>query len=161
MNKDEQTNIADENEASQLPQSAQQPDVEEIKTRRWLWYVVTAGVLAVLTLLCGWLFGGYTDVTAKELVGDWSSSFTVPGVVCLGTGLLIWCGNEGAFDMLSYGIRSLFRLFKKDVKDRKYGDFYEYRKARKERKKPFLYMVIVGGAYTLVGVILVIVYSQL
>ena len=141
-------------------QTAAPTDVKE-KSRRWLPYVIAAGVLAVLTLLCGWLFGGYVGGNAKELVGDWSSSFAVPGVVCLGTGLLIWCGNEGAFDMLSYGIKSLFRLFRKDVRDRKYGGFYEYRKAREEKKKPFLYMVVVGGAYTLVGVILIIIYSQL
>lgn len=150
--------------AEALPQkepTQPQPNVQELKRRRWLPYVVAASVLAVLTLLCGWIFGGYTESNARLLVGDWSSSFAVPGIVCLGVGLLIWCGNEGAFDMLGYGVRAFFRLFRKDVLDRKYGGYYEYRQARQSRKKPFLYLVIVGGAYTLVAVVLMIVYTQL
>ena len=148
-------------QAVQTEQPALPPTVVELKKRRWLPYVITVGVLAALTLLCAWPFNGYTASDVKDLVGDWSSAFSVPGIVCMGVGLLIWCGNEGAFDMLSYGVQSLFRLFRKDVRDRKYGGYYEYQQARKNKKKPFLYMVIVGGAYTLVGVVLIIIYTQL
>lgn len=144
-----------ENAASPAPQ----PNVEELPKRRWLAYVITAGVLAALTALCGLLFNGYTSDNTKTLVGAWSSSFSVPGIVCLGVGLLIWCSNEGAFDMLGYGIKSLFRLFRKDVKDRKYGDYYGYQQARRSKKKPCLYLVVVGGGYLLVGIVLIIIYS--
>lgn len=154
---DEQSGAVDDVQAEQNTP----PNVEQLKTRRWLTYVIAAGVLAVLTLLMGILFNGYSAGDAKTLVGAWSSAFSVPGIICLGVGLLIWCSNEGAFDMLSYGVRSFFRLFRKDVKDRKYGDYYGYQQARKDRKKPFLYMIAVGGAYLLVGIILIVIYSQL
>lgn len=138
-----------------------QPNVEKLPKRRRIDYVITVGVVAVLTLLCGLLFEGYTSGDAKTLVGAWSNCFSAPGIVCLGVGLLIWCSNEGAFDMLGYGVRSLFRLFRKDVKDRKYGDFYGYQQARRSRKKPYLFLVVVGGGYLLVGIILIIIYSVL
>lgn len=144
-------------EAEQTPR----PETVTPKGRKWLSYVICASALAVVTLLCAWALGGYTETDVKQLVGNWSSSFFVSGVLCLGVGLLIWCGNEGAFDMLGYGVKSLFRLFRKDVKDRKYGGYYEYAQARKERKKPFLYLVIVGGAYLLVGIVLFVVYWYL
>ena len=148
-------------QAAQTEQPALPPNVVELKKRRWLPYVIAVAVLTVITLVCAIPFNGYSGGDAKPLVGAWSSAFTVPGIICLGVGLLIWCTNEGAFDMLSYGVQSLFRLFRKDVRDRKYGGYYEYQQARKNKKKPFLYMVIVGGAYTLVGVVLIIIHTQL
>ena len=157
----QQTDGANVTPSDEAQPDAPPPNVEELKTRRWLPYVIAVAVLTVITLVCAIPFNGYSGGDAKPLVGAWSSAFTVPGIICLGVGLLIWCTNEGAFDMLSYGVKSLFRLFKKDVKDRKYGGYYEYQQARKNKKKPFLYMVVVGGAYLLVGIILTIIYSQM
>ncbi len=62
--------------------------------------------------------------------------------------------------MLSYAFKSLFRLFKKDVVDRKYGGYYEYTQARREKKRSFWYLVIVGAAYLLVGIVFLIAYYQ-
>lgn len=154
--------VTDESAAgdNETAQPTTPPNVVELKKRRWVPYVVTFAVLAALTLLCAWPMNGYADGTVKELLGIWSSAFAVPGIVCLGAGLLIWCSNEGAFDMLSYGVKAFFRLFRKDVRDRKYGGYYEYQQARRNKKKSFLYMVVSGGVFALVGVVLIIIYSR-
>ena len=127
--------------------------------KRWVPYVITAAALAVMVVLIGWVQGGFSDAKAQTLVGYWSDAFFVPGILCVCFGLLLLASNGGAFDMLAYAFKSLFRLFKKDVVDRKYGGYYEYSQARKAKKRSFAYMLIVGGAYTLVGIALLVVYS--
>lgn len=138
------------------------PNVEEIKGRWWLKYLITAAVLAVFTVLIAWLRGAFAEVTQSvlDLYGvteqqyrfqQWSDAFVIPGVLAVCFGLLIVASNGGAFDMIVYGVKSVFRLFKKDPLDRKYGGFYEYRKARQEKKRTFWYLVIVGAVYVAIA----------
>lgn len=137
------------------------PNVEKLPERRWLPYVITAAVLAVMTVLVAWGRGAFTAKDPEELLRFWCDAFSVPGILGVCFGLLVLASNGGAFDMLAYGVQSLFRLFKKDPIDRKYGGYYEYQQARKEKKRSFWYLVIVGGAYLLVGIVLLIVYMQM
>ena len=127
------------------------PNVVEVRGRWWLKYLITTAVLAVFTVLVAWARGAFVETDQKELLGQLSDAFFVPGILAVCFGLLIVASNGGAFDILSYGVKSLFRLFKKDPLDRKYGGFYEYRKARQEKKRSFWYLVIVGGVFTLIS----------
>lgn len=169
MNTDKQDNLmtdetAEGNSADESLESTAKklpPNVEEVKSRRWLPYVIAVAVLAVFTLLIGWARGGFTETDTRLLLGEWSDAFSVPGILGLGFGLLVLGSNGGAFDMLSYGVKKLFHLFKKDPIDRKYGTFYEYQQARREKKRSFLYLVIVGGAYLTVGLILLFIYLNM
>ena len=156
-NEPEQTQEDEGSNSAKLP-----PNVEEIKERWWLKYLITAGVLAVMVVLTAWMQGAFAKVTEQILeqygvtevqyrFQQWSNAFAVPGILAVCFGLLIVASNGGTFDMLAYGVTSLFRLFKRDPLDRKYGNFYEYRKAKQEKKRDFWYMVIVGGVYTLIG----------
>lgn len=129
--------------------------------RRWVKYVVTSAVLAVAVLLVAWSLGVFAENDPKELLRFLCDAFFVPGVLAVCFGLLVVASNGGTFDMLSYGVRSLFRLFKKDPLDRKYGGFYEYRKSRQKDKRSFWYLVIVGSAYVFVAVVLLIVYNTI
>ena len=138
-------------EESEMSANKLPPNVQEIKDRWWLKYVITFAVLAVFTVLVAWVRGAFISASQKELLGKLSDAFFVPGILAVCFGLLIVASNGGTFDMLAYGVRTLFRLFRKDPKDRKYGGFYEYRKARQEKKRTFWYLVIVGGVFTLIG----------
>ena len=146
-------NGAASDEKKQLP-----PNVEKIKGGQWLPYVITCAVLAVITVLVGWARGGFDNPSIKSLLGDWCDAFFVPGILCVCFGLLVLGSNGGAFDMLAYGVRRLFGLFRKDPIDRKYATFYEYQKSRKEKRRSFWYLIIVGGAYTVVAVVLFALY---
>ena len=128
------------------------PNLVPLKNRWWLRYLITAAVLAVFVVLVAWVRGAFVTTDKKTLLGAISDAFAVPGILAVCFGLLIVASNGGAFDMLAYGVRSVFRLFKKDPLDRKYGGFYEYRKAKQERKRSFWYLVIVGGVYLVIGV---------
>ena len=138
------------------------PPVPEVKGRWWIKYLVTFVVLAVFTVLVAWLRGAFNVVSSSWLADrnitelqcrmqQWSDAFFVPGVLGLGFGLLIVASNGGTFDMLAYGFKAIFRVMKRDVVDRKYGSFYDYRKARQQKKRSFWYLVIIGGLFTLIG----------
>ena len=143
---------AEEGTTKQLP-----PNVEEIKGRWWLPYVITGAVLSVATVLVGWLRGGFVATATDDIVQAWCDAFSIVGVLALCFGLLVIVSNGGAFDMLTYSLKTLFRSFKRDPLDRKYGGYYEYTQARRAKKRSFWYFVIVGGAFLLVGIVLLIV----
>ena len=99
--------------------------------------------------------------TGKALVLDLCDAFTVPGAVMFCFGLLFVATNGGTFDMLAFGVRKLFDLFRKDLTKVKYRTFYDYRQAQKEKKRTFLHFIIVGSAFLLVAIVLLIVYYKI
>ena len=152
--------VAPDDDADNTP-APLPPNMVEVKRRPWLKYVITAGVLAVLTVLTAWARGAFSATEMQDVIGYWCDAFSVPGLITLCIGLLVVASNGGVFDMLVYGVVRLFALFKKDPVDRKYGGYYEYQQSRRAKKRPFWFLVIVGGAYLLVGIILLVVYFQL
>ena len=60
--------------------------------------------------------------------------------------------------MLGYAIRMMIDVFKRDVKDRKYKDFYEYRQAKKEKKRSIAYLLVVGCVMVIIAAFFLIAY---
>ena len=145
--------VPGDSNSKQLP-----PNVEELKSRKWLPYLITFAVLIAVTLLVAWARGGYTQTDSKKLLSAWCDALFVPGILCVCFGLLVLASNGGAFDMLTYGVIRLFALFKKDPVDRKYGGYYEYQQARRSKKRSFWYLVIVGSVFVAVSIILFVIY---
>lgn len=141
--------------------STNRPNEEDVKNIWWLKYLITFGVLAVFTVLVGWVQGGFVEKNVNLLLAHWGDAFGIPGALAICFGLLIVATNGGTFDMLAYGMRRFFGLFRKNPIDRKYDNFYEYRKSRREKNRSFWYLIIVGGVYLLIGVTLMVIYSQI
>lgn len=97
--------------------------------------------------------------SGKPLMGDLCDAFAVPGMIMTCFALLVFATNGGSFDMLAFGVIKLFDLFKRDLTKVKYRTFYDYRQAQKDKKRPFAYLIIVGGAFLLVGVVFLLVYN--
>ena len=102
--------------------------------------------------------GVFVTTDTKFLLARLCDAFFIPGVVSVGVGLLVLLSNGGAFDMFAYGGRVFIGMFRKDPLERKYGSYHEYRRARKEKKRSFWYMIIVGGVYVAVAAVLFVVY---
>lgn len=121
-------------------------------------YLITAAfgaVLAFIVLLIKDVFHLSQTVDVMKALCD---GFFVSGVLIACFGGLVFASNGGVFDMITYGVKNLFWLFKKNPADRKYKDFYEYREAMKEKKRSYGYMVIVGLAYIAVSLIFLALY---
>lgn len=114
--------------------------------------ICVAGVFAVMGIKGSFVKSG------QQLIVDLCDAFLVPGLLVLGFGLLVFATNGGAFDMLAFGLIKFFDLFKRDLTKVKYRTFYDYRKAQSEKKRPFLNIIIVGAAFTVVAIVLLIVY---
>ena len=119
-------------------------------------YVVSAvvGMVVFTIIVCTKKIWNYDD--GKQVLRILSDAFFVPGVILAGVGLLIFASNGGAFDMLSYAFIRFCDLFRRDVRNKKYKDFYEYREAKKDKKRGMAFMLIVGVIFiALAGIMLI------
>ncbi len=123
-------------------------------------YFVSAvvGMVVFTIIVCTKKIWNYDD--GKQVLRILSDAFFVPGVILAGVGLLIFASNGGAFDMLSYAFIRFFDLFRRDVRNKKYKDFYEYREAKKDKKRGMAFMLIVGVIFIALAGIMLIAYYQ-
>ena len=116
------------------------------------------GLALAFGILCFKNIFSQTDaVKVFQILCD---AFFVTGICFACIGVIMLAGNGGAFDMLGYAFVMLFDALRKDISKRKYKDFYEYRQAKKEKKRNVLYMFVVGGAFIAISVIFLILYYQ-
>lgn len=102
----------------------------------------------------------FTVTQTHEILKAVCDGFFVAGILVTAFGLLVIASNGGTFDMLKYGVYTLFALFLRNPAKRKYRTFYDYRLAVQDKKRGFGYMLIVGGAFLVIAGILLIVYLQ-
>lgn len=88
----------------------------------------------------------------------------VAGVLLTGIGILLFCANKGAFNIFGYGVKyglSLILPIGKNpwAADGERETYYDYcmRKAEKEPKS-FLPLLISGGVYLVISVVLLVIY---
>ena len=90
-------------------------------------------------------------------------AFFAPGALLLGSAGLTWCRNRGAFDLLTYGVTSVFHTHvpgasighARDEKE----DFITYRDRKAASRKPPFGTLWVGLALTALSVVLVVIYE--
>ncbi len=100
-----------------------------------------------------------TDLSAIYL--NLADAFTIPAVIMLMVGLLVWVSTQGGFDMISYGLKrgisSIVPTFQKT--DEK---FYDYKtRMEKKRKKGYSFLFISGGIYFIPAIVFNILYYTL
>ena len=138
-----------------IPVATPTKDYTKVRKYGILIFILILFSFAVLAIKNTW----YLD-DAKDIIGDISDAFTVPGIMFIGAALLVVCSNGGAFDMMVYGVKSaLSTMFKKDIKDRKYQNFGDYRIAKAQNPAPYKHLLICGTVYFLIGVIFFVIYS--
>ena len=130
------------------------------KSKKTLWtYLITAGVGLLITLLVLIIRSTFTQTAAIIIYQDLCDAFFIPGASFLCVGALVWASNGGAFDMLRYGAIRFVDRFRKDVINRKYHTFYDYREAQKSKHRSFLYFFLVGLAFVVVAVVFYAVFK--
>lgn len=90
-------------------------------------------------------------------------AFFTPGALLLGSAGLTWCRNRGTFDLLTYGVTSVFHTHvpgasighARDEKE----DFLTYRDRKAASRKPPFGTLWVGLALTALSVVLVVIYE--
>ena len=127
--------------------------------KRALPYIISAviGIAIFVSVICTQQIWNAADTAqTMQILSD---AFLVPGVLLAGIGLIIFASNGGAFDMLVYAVIRFFDLFRRDARNKKYKDFYEYREAKKEKKRSNSFLLTVGAVFIVFAVIFLIVYE--
>lgn len=127
----------------------------------FLKYLITSLVgLSIATIII-FSKGILTVETTTQVMAILCDAFFAPGVIFVCFGLIVVASNGGAFDMLSYGVSLIFVLLKKNIKERKYKDFYEYSQAKKEKRKgksSIAFILIVGLIMVAISMIFLAFY---
>ena len=127
--------------------------ISNIKKYLISFVVMGAASIGVLALR---KFGA--ELSGQERYLDLADAFTIPGVVMIMAGLLVWVASQGGFDMISYG---LLRAKDSLIPGAKHNgeQFYDY-KVRQDKKRPkgYSFMFISGGIYLIPAIIFNILY---
>lgn len=128
--------------------------------KRALPYLISAavGIAIFIIIICSKKIWNLSQTF--EIMHLLSDATFVPGVLLAGMGLIVFASNGGVFDMLAYATIRFFDLFKRDPRNKKYKDFYEYREAKKDRKRGMAFMLIVGLVFIALATIFLIVYLE-
>lgn len=124
-------------------------------------YAVTVGVAGLMTLFILWLRDYSSAVELVDKYHILSDAFTVPGILLVMFGALVWVSSDGFFDGLGYSFVFLKNMLIPGAALRgKRETFYDYKK-RKSEKRPggYGFLFFVGIAFTAVAVVFVILYS--
>lgn len=113
--------------------------------------LIAAGVGLAIGLIVSFTRKLYWLDDAVSVLEALSDCFVAPGLLLILFGLLVICTNGGTFDMLGFGIRKAFSVFKRSPSERDRETFYEYRARKQENKRSFGYLFVVGGIFTAVG----------
>ena len=123
-------------------------------------YAVTIGIGAGLSFLCLWL-NDYSQVT--ELVEKYrllTDAFSIPGIIFIMVGCLVFVSTDGFFDMITFGLskaKSMLIPFSKKS-DETYYD-YKQRKA-KNRLTGYSFLFFTGLAFLLVAIVFLILFFR-
>ena len=101
---------------------------------------------------------GVTTAKGSDLFLVLCDAFFVPGGIMAGFGLLVVASNGGAFDMIAYGIMSLFALFYRNPAKRKYHTFYDYRVHKEENKATYSHFLISGLIFVAISLVFLILF---
>lgn len=106
--------------------------------------------------------GRYTDDAS---VVDWCQwlcdGMTLPSILLLSMGLLIWIGNNGAFDLLGYTFKSFINLFQSSEK-KSFGTYADYVVEKREKRVKGYGFLLVSGLISMgLTLLLLVLYFVL
>ena len=99
--------------------------------------------------------GGFQLLEKELILTAFCDACFVLGVLLLGFGALVFCANDGLFDMINFGVLKVIKLVQSEKRRSQVPKtFFEYRKMKSEtREGGFGYLFVVGGVFMALAVI--------
>ena len=122
-------------------------------------YLITLGIGFALTawvVISKDIFNQTDMVDILQILAD---GFTLPAVLLLGSGGLVFASNEGTFDSLVYGVRSFMDMFRKERKN-EFKSFYDYKESKAEKRMSFGFLLISGLVFAVLTAITLVLYTK-
>ena len=116
----------------------------------WKGRIVKYFAAVLFCALMVWVYIGNHDFASLSQLEKYRilcDAFTVPGLLLILIGLLVWISNQGALDGISYAVRGLFRVFVPGAGFRQNLEtYYDYLKRKEEKRvKGYGFLFLVGG----------------
>jgi hypothetical protein len=136
--------------------------VKENKLKLLWKYLICFGVMGIFTvsMLISLGFSFANDLV--DIYRDLADAFTVPGLLMVLVGSLVWVSTTGFFDTLTFGVSILFKGLLPFKKGERFERFYDY-KARKDEKRltGYGFIVISGAIFLVIGIIFTALFSKI
>ena len=128
-----------------------------------LWkYLICFGIMGIFTvsMLISLGFSFTNDLI--DIYSNLADAFTVPGILMVLVGSLVWVSTTGFFDTLTFGVSILFKGLLPFKKGERFERFYDY-KARKDEKRltGYGFIVISGAIFLVIGIIFTALFSKI
>ena len=125
-------------------------------------YGIAVAAGALLTLLLLDLHGYVLATEAVDRYRIMSDAFTIPGMLLVMLGCMVWIGGTGALDGIGYTLRHLASRLLPFIggKDERYYD-YVARKKTVRKKGGGAFLVLTGLAFLAVSVVFMVLFYQL
>ena len=126
-------------------------------------YFITMLTAVIFTAVICMIRGIFLAQDFQTVMRHISDAFFIVGVVYAGIGLLIYALNEGIFNAMAFGLKTLAHTFTAHRKGAKIREenFYEYNKRMQEKKRSFQHLVVVVAGAIIISVIFVLIYMFL
>lgn len=127
--------------------------------KKLLSYTIAIVAGLAVTFAIAALIGLFESDSASEVFKKLSDAALVTGVVIFGIGLLTFCSNKGAFDMVWWGLKGAARMLIPGgaLKEEK-KTYAQYREERAAKPRSFKFLLIVGAVFLALAVLFVILY---
>lgn len=127
--------------------------------RWWFKYVIATAVLCFITFLVAWSLGVFSVSHPKDIYLKLSDAFFVTGFVAFFQILRAAVIKGGLLDKVASFFGKIFYFFSQDKIGRKYNNFGNYRKALRERQPSYIFLLIVGFLFMVIGGVFLYAFS--
>ena len=129
--------------------------------RKLLPWLIEVGVSLAVFLGLAVYRGVFVSQDKARIYMGLCDAFFVPGAFLFCFGILAFCAYGGAFDIFSYGVKSLKVLFTPFGKAEKHQSYYDYKLAKEaQRQRPKPRTLILGTAFILAAGFCLCLYNQ-
>lgn len=121
-------------------------------------YGISVGLCVICTVLM-LTSSNLSGATLQETYRILSDAFSLPGLLVLFAGLLVWLSNEGALNgvtwMVTYAFKSLIPGLRGSRE--RYGDYVL--RQQEKRVKGYGFLFLVGGVFLAIGIVFMILFN--
>ena len=100
-----------------------------------------AGLLVTVVIL--WMQNAFTEKEPLLFLQALSNATFVAAILLLGFGLLTFVAKEGVFDMLAFGVKTLFRSLRRHPTEGRV-DYYTYVQEKRKKRSVSLHLLSAG-----------------
>ncbi len=128
--------------------------------KKWIPWLIELGLSLLVFLAVALSRGAFNAPTPADAYRGLCDAFFVPGVLLFCFGILAFCANGGAYDIFSYGVKSLKVLFTPFGKGR-HQKYYEYKLEKEyKRQKPKPYTLIMGLCFLAAATVCLLLFNS-